>query len=366
MTRKEYIDTLASELEGFDDESKRDILLEIEDHIDELAAKHPELSEEEIVVGLEKPIALAESLKAEAGISRGKIGERQEARSKGGFEGENERAHGRENFSGKARITIDGEDLEDVVRRALDVARLFKESKIFREERSAGEDGEKKAGKSVRLQDIPVDKVKKIVFSGRSTDVKVLLSVEGFSMQADGPEKTKFSIDDDEQGVLEIRTGSRHDEPDQIELKVPSSVEELSIRTLSGDVMVLDRIGDLEIHTASGDVTVRACSGNLSVRTASGDIAVEHCSEDLRVDTASGSVNVELDDQCCSASVTTASGDISCGYPEDFDALIKCSTVSGEVTRDGEEAEAGTIRVGAGLSPVNLSTASGDIQVNRL
>ena len=370
MTRKDYIDTLASELEGFDDESKRDILLEIEDHIDELATKHPELSEEEIVMGLEKPIILAESLKAEAGISRGNIDEDREARSRGGFEGENkrdhDRAHDRENFSGKARITIDGEDLEEVVRKAFDVARLFKESKIFREERPVGGNGERKPGKSVRLQDIPVDKVKKIVFSGRSTDVRVLLSMESLSVKADGPEKTQFSIDDDEEGLLEIKTGSRREEPDLIELMVPSSVEFLSIRTLSGDVMVLDRIGDLEIQTASGDVAVRACSGNAVIRTASGDIIAEHCSEDLRVNAASGSVNVDLDDQCCAASISTASGDISCGYPEDFDALIQCSTVSGDIDCDGEGKGAGSIRIGAGLTPVKLATVSGDIEIRKL
>jgi len=366
MTRKDYIDALTRGLEGFDEVSKRDIVLEIEDHIDELGLKHPEMSEEEIVAGLEKPEILADSLKAEAGIGSDEKAESQESRPKDGAEGAKGQSRDRGDFSRKARITIDGEDLEEVVRKAFDVARLFKESKIFREERPVGGDGERKPGKSVRLQDIPVDKVKKIVFSGRSTDVRVLLSMEGLSMKADGPEKTQFSINDDEEGVLEIKTGSRREEPDLIELMVPSSVEFLSIRTLSGDVMVLDRIGDLEIQTASGDVAVRACSGNAVIRTASGDIIAEHCSEDLRVNAASGSVNVDLDDQCCSASISTASGDISCGYPEDFDALIQCSTVSGDIDCDGEGERAGSIRIGAGLTPVKLATVSGDIEIRKL
>jgi len=357
MTRKEYIDALSRGLEGFDEASKRDISLEIEDHIDELALQHPEMSEEGIVAGLEKPETLAASLRAEAGIPC------PEDEDVGRSDRNNEDK--REHFPGKARITIDGEDLEDVVRRAFDVARLFKESKIFREERPEDKDSTGKPGKRVRLQDIPVDKVRKIMFNGRSTDVKVLLSVDSLSMQADGPENSALSVDDNEEGVLEIRTGSRQGEPDTLELRVPSSVEELSIRTLSGDVLVLDRIGDLEIQTASGDVAVKTCSGNVSVRTASGDIAVERCSEELLVHTASGSVEVELDDQCCGASVSTASGDIHCMYPEDFDANIRCSTVSGDVEHDGEPVGVGTVRVGAALTPVNLSTASGDIRIDR-
>ncbi|MFA6366545.1 MAG: hypothetical protein WCX13_05105, partial [Candidatus Hydrogenedentales bacterium] len=62
MTRKEYIEALSRGLEGFEEDSRRDILLEIEDHIDELALKHPDMGEEEIVAGLEKPETFAECL----------------------------------------------------------------------------------------------------------------------------------------------------------------------------------------------------------------------------------------------------------------------------------------------------------------
>jgi hypothetical protein len=352
MTRKEYIDALSRGLAGFDEASRRDIILEIEDHIDELSLKHADATEDEIIADLEKPEVLAEGLCKEAGIDpSGDKRQERESRHAG---------------SGKARFTIDGDDFEDIVRKAFNVARLFKESKIVREDRSTSGETGRKSEKRVKLQDIPIGHVKKITFNSRTTDVKVLLSVDGFSMQADGPENTQFSIDDDEEGLLEIRTGNGRDEPEELELRVPSSVESLSIRTLSGDVMVLDRMGDLEIQTASGDVTVKACSGNISVRTASGDIVLEHCSENVTVYTASGSVETEADDQCNEVVISTASGDISFCYPRDFDADVKWSTVSGEVEHDAVATGISTARIGAGLTPVRLSTASGDIDIRRL
>ena len=158
--------------------------------------------------------------------------------------------------------------------------------------------------------------------------------------------------------------GSR--EPAVLEIGVPSTVDRLAVKTLSGDVLVDDRVGDLSIETASGDVEVRQCSGDLSVTTASGDVSLSGCSESLSIQTASGSVDVEADDQCNEVSISSASGDICFRYPEEFDAIVKCATVSGDVERDGESARAGSFRIGAGLTPVRLNTVSGDIEIRRL
>jgi len=55
MTRSEYMERLSRGLLDFDEEARRDILLEIEDHIDELRRQNPGASEEEIIAGLEAP-----------------------------------------------------------------------------------------------------------------------------------------------------------------------------------------------------------------------------------------------------------------------------------------------------------------------
>ncbi len=342
MTRKEYIDALGMGLEGFDEASRRDIILEIEDHIDELALKHPEMAEEAIVAGLEKPELLAASLCREAGIP----------------------AH----EHGKARITIDGEDLGEFFRRAFDVAKLFKESRIFEGESDKKRSGDREkgeGGRTLRFKDIPIGSVREIVCGTKSADLRVFLSTSGLSVRADGDETPSMSIKSFDGSRLEIATNPGPREPDILELGVPGTVDSLSIRTLSGDVMVEDRLGDLEIRTASGDVEVKRCSGDISVTTASGDVVLSDCSENVYVQTASGSVEIDVDDGCNGVSISTASGDIALRHPDDFDALFTCATVSGDITRDGEDLEPGRFSLGQGLTPVRLSTASGDISIDR-
>ncbi|HCO48511.1 MAG TPA: hypothetical protein DIT55_03410 [Spirochaetaceae bacterium] len=366
MTRKEYIDALAFGLEGFDDASRRDIILEIEDHIDELALKHPEMAEDAIVAGLEKPEILAASLCREAGIPGQKraYGTDREDDGRQGAE----RGH----QWGKARITIDGEDLGDFFRRAFDIAKLFKESKGFDEEgggRGSEEESDERAngggGRTLRFKDIPIGSVREIVCGTKSADLRVFLSTSGLSVRADGDKTPSMSIKSFDGSRLEIATNPGPREPDILELGVPGTVDTLSLRTLSGDVLVEDRLGDLEIRTASGDVEVKRCSGDLSVTTASGDVGISECSENIHVQTASGSVDIDADEGCDGISVSTASGDIVFSHPEDFDALFTCATVSGEILRDGEEAMPGRFSVGDGLTPVRLGTASGDIHINR-
>ena len=64
-------------------------------------------------------------------------------------------------------------------------------------------------------------------------------------------------------------------------------------------------------------------------------------------------------------SLASKSGDIALSYPEDFDAALRCATVSGDIEIDGGSVSSGSYRLGAGLAPVRLSTISGDIQVGK-
>ena len=354
MTRTDYIAAFSRRLSGFDESTKRDLVLEIEDHIDELALKHPDIGEEEIVAGLEKPEVLADSLRREAGIPGVGEGEAK-ARAEGA----------KEPFSGKTRITIDGEDLGDVIRRAFDVAKLFKGNRIFGEEGEDREDDREESGKTLRFKNIPIGSVKEITCSTKSSDVKIFLSNSGLSVRADGDEIPSMRIKSFDGRRLDFATTPGAREPSVLEIGVPSTVDRLSVKTLSGDVLVDDRVGDLSIETASGDVEVRQCSGDLSVTTASGDVSLSCCAESLFVQTASGSIEVEADDQCNEVSLSSASGDIRFGYPEGFDAIVKCSTVSGDLDHDGTSTQAGTVRIGAGLTPVRLSTVSGDIEIRQ-
>jgi len=365
MTRSEYMERLSRGLLDFDEEARRDILLEIEDHIDELRRQNPGASEEEIIAGLEAPESLAKSLLQEgegggAGSS-GDMGSIEGAEATSGASSA-ETTKSRGEKTGKAKITIDGEDLGDVIKKALDLAGMFRRSKVFREQ---GSDGQGGRTRNLNMEDIAVDSVEKIEVRTKSSDLRIYLSPGGLSLKAHGQERSAIEIEDDEKGMLSISTGKDHSEPESMELWIPLSVEELSIHSLSGDVEVIDRVGALDIQTASGDVEIQACDGDVAVSSASGDVAIAGCSQSIRVKTASGTIGIETDPRGGEISARSASGDIRLGYDDSFDALVSWSTVSGSVDCDSRLSGPREAVLGSGLTPVNLSTGSGDIEIRR-
>lgn len=399
MTRKDYIDTLSRCLGNFDAAARQDILLEIEDHIDELSALHPEVGDEELVAGLEKPETLARSLCAEAGIlfaEEGKDPGAENANAGG------PREAGRDREGPRSRVTVDGVDLSEVIRKALDVAKFFEKSgaaeafaRVDEKARRADEklrraderlrsldeklrgigrnlDGDDDAfgdggeGRhQVALDNIPSALVNSIECSSRSSDIDLFVSDAGISVYAEGDEEPGVRVSMGDSAILEIKTGVGSREPSAIRIGVPINVARISLRTVSGDISVDDFAGDLELQSASGDVEVRRCSGDLKAKTASGDIDLSGCSANIDVESSSGSIELALEEQCDSVSMSSKSGDLSFAYPGDFDAIVRCSTVSGDVRRDGEDIGAGVFRVGEGLAPVRLSTISGDIEIRR-
>lgn len=384
MTRKDYIDTLSRGLGNFDAAARQDILLEIEDHIDELAGLHPEAGEEALVEGLEKPEVLARSLCAEAGIPFAEAGEGEPAGSRRADE------QGRGRQGPRARVTIDGVDLSEVIRKALDVAKffggdeayasadeqarradeklrgldqIFETDEVDEADEDFNEDGEGRH--QVKVDNIPAGMVKTVDCQARSSDIELFLSDAGLSVYAEGDEKPGVRVTVGDSGILEIKTTGGSREPASLRIGVPISVDSVSLKTASGDIAVDDAAGDLEIQSASGDIEVSRCSGDVRVKTASGDIGLSGCSANIDAESASGYIELTLEEQCDSVSMSSKSGDLALAHPEDFDATVRCSTVSGTVERDGQEIGASAFRLGAGLAPVRLSTISGDIDISR-
>lgn len=358
MNRADYMDALSRALDGFDEATRRDILLEIEDHLAELAEARPGISEEELVAGLERPEALAEALKSEGGASPGPSGDSEKPGHRG------------------ARITIDGTDLEEALRKAFDIARLFKTRRDDRRPSGSFADSEGLRGAAgaagtacdsdhfeARWKASGIDTVR---LQTKSADIRIFLSVDELEFSAEGCEGVPIRISDDEKGTFDIKTGSSRGDADFLELRVPSSIPNLVISTASGDVSIADRIGNLTISTASGDVEVESCCGSLTLSTASGDAKISACTEALRAETASGSLDLELDEQTSEVAASSVSGDLKICYPSDLDATFTWATLSGDVECDAERSGPRTARSGLGLVPVRLSTVSGDISISRL
>jgi DUF4097 and DUF4098 domain-containing protein YvlB len=364
MTRKEYIDILTRRLEGLDETSLKDIILEIEDHIDGLAREHPDKNVERIIDELEPPDSLADSLREAAGLGPYTEHESGEPNTPDQANRPDEQSEGSAKSSAKktVRIVIDDEDLEEAIRKAFDIAKIFKRNRGGQRDESP-QNGRRS---SFAIKGEELDNLRRVSVHVRSADIRVLFSNDDFSVEETSEnEAPGVQMQYDGKGILKIVTLPGPLEPDHIDLRIPASVDELAILTLSGDVHVVDRVGSLSITTASGDVDVETCEGDVDVKTASGDIRLAQCRENLKVSTASGDISIQVDDTCNSIEVSGASGDIALVYPDGWDALLSMSTVSGEIEHDGISVARGVTRIGNGLVPVKISTASGDIRIHR-
>lgn len=354
MTRKEYIDILTQRLGGLDEAYCADIILEIEDHIDGLVREHPEKSPEEIIEGLEPPESLADSLREAAGL------------------GPYEPPHAEQPKSGQkakknVHITIDDIELEEAIRKAFDIARIFRRNRDGTFKESQESQTSEDVHGNYEFGDSDLASVHEVSVRCRSSDIRVLVADTSLAVRTPGEEHPRLELRyDSTRGTFGISTAHSKSEPDLIELRIPSTVDSLLVSTISGDVQVLDRIGSLSIKTASGDVDVAACAGDIEVRTASGDVSLAQCQENITVTTASGSVSIEADELCNAIEVSSASGDVLLYYPELWDARVAVSTISGDIEHNGNATDRGTIVFGSGLAPVRITTVSGDISVRQM
>lgn len=135
-----------------------------------------------------------------------------------------------------------------------------------------------------------------------------------------------------------------------------ASCRDISVKTGSGDIAVDD--GDaVKAHSGSGDVNVRRCTGRINAQSASGDIDIDHIHADSRAKTSSGDVSVGtveagLDGNAASGdvkvgsaasghvSVSTASGGVVIGVPHGTAAHLDCSSVTGRLTSELDDADA--------------------------
>ncbi len=129
-----------------------------------------------------------------------------------------------------------------------------------------------------------------------------------------------------------------------VSVAVPSG-SAVAVHVAAADVTLSGSFGDVDITSASGDVSIeRATSASVSV--ASGDVSCETVDTDLTAKAASG--DIRFGDVGARATVTTASGDIS---GRDVGGNAELRTASGDVSIN---------RVGGSIT---CRTASGDVRI---
>jgi hypothetical protein len=177
----------------------------------------------------------------------------------------------------------------------------------------------------------------------------------------------------------------------QVILKLPRSID-LSVTSVSGSLQTGDVEGQVHVSSISGSGNIGNVGGKLQVSSVSGNLEVGNVGGEARVNSVSGSVvlgqvNGSLDVSSVSGSVNaklvslspqgihinSVSGSIELGFKSDVNADFSAEQVSGQVyldvpnvTRDSEAKSSNVrARIGAGGTPITISSVSGNIRLTR-
>ena len=174
-------------------------------------------------------------------------------------------------------------------------------------------------------------------------------------------------------------------------LKLPRRID-LSVNSVSGSLKVGDVDGQTHVSSISGSANIGNVGGKLQVSSISGNLEVGNVGAEARVSSISGSlglgqVNGSLDVSSVSGGlnatllslspqgihINSVSGSVEIGFKSEVNADFNAEQVSGEVyldlpnvTRESEAKSSNVrARIGAGGTPITISSVSGNIRLTR-
>jgi DUF4097 and DUF4098 domain-containing protein YvlB len=174
-------------------------------------------------------------------------------------------------------------------------------------------------------------------------------------------------------------------------LKLPRRID-LAVSSVSGWIKVGDIDGQTNVSSISGSARFGDVGGKLQVTSISGSLKLGNVGADARVTSISGSVDLGqvtgslevtsvsggLNATLVSLSpegihIKSISGSVEIGFKSDVNADFSAEHVSGQVsldmpnvTRDSEEKSSSVrARIGAGGTPITISSVSGNIRLTR-
>jgi DUF4097 and DUF4098 domain-containing protein YvlB len=171
--------------------------------------------------------------------------------------------------------------------------------------------------------------------------------------------------------------------PRQIDLAVNSVSGSLKVGDVDGQTVVSSISGSAKIGNVGSKLQVSSISGNLGVGNVGAEARVNSISGNLRLGQVNGSLDVSsvsgsLNATLASLStqgihIKSVSGSVEIGFKSDIDADFNAESVSGQVyldlpnvTRESEEKAPNVrARIGAGGTPITISSVSGNIRLTR-
>ena len=177
----------------------------------------------------------------------------------------------------------------------------------------------------------------------------------------------------------------------EVILKLPRRID-LSVKSISGPVKAGDVDGEAHVSSISGSANIGNVGGKLQVTSISGSLDVGNVGADARVSSISGNlrlgqVNGSLDVTSVSGALNTTltslspqgihirsvSGSVELGFKSDINADFNAQHISGgvyldipNVVREGDERSNNVrARIGAGGTPITITSVSGNIRLTR-
>ena len=171
--------------------------------------------------------------------------------------------------------------------------------------------------------------------------------------------------------------------PRRIDLAVSSISGSLNAGDVDGQAVVRSISGNAEIGNVGGKLQVTSISGNLEVGNVGADARVKSISGNLRLgqvngpleaSSISGGLNVTLTTLSAEGiQIRSVSGSVEIGLKSDVNADFNAEHVSGQVylnvpnvVRDSETRSSNVrARIGAGGTPITITSVSGNIRLTR-
>ncbi|HKY44677.1 MAG TPA: DUF4097 family beta strand repeat-containing protein [Pyrinomonadaceae bacterium] len=177
----------------------------------------------------------------------------------------------------------------------------------------------------------------------------------------------------------------------QVILKLPRRID-LAVSSVSGSLKAGDVDGQTTVSSISGSATIGNVGGKLQVSSVSGSLDTGNVGADARVTSVSGNVrlgqvNGSLDVTSVSGALNAAlvslspqgihiksvSGSVEIAFKNDVNADFSAEHVSGDVdldmpnvTRESEVKSPNVrARIGAGGTPITITSVSGNIRLTR-
>ena len=158
-----------------------------------------------------------------------------------------------------------------------------------------------------------------------------------------------------------------------LSVRVPRSLVVDHVESSVGDVTVENVAGDLTVETNDGDVTIRDVRGHVAVDVTTADVVIEEVDAVGDVTASTGDLDLSVPTIDGDTTFSASTGSIALGLAPDISADFAASANTGEVTVDNLPLQGGsrgesqvTGELNGGGPDLSVTTTTGDISVSRL